>query len=434
MPNADAAVAEAAEGKAGAGHVDNVVVDGHTAGLQTGGDGGDVATRFAVDVEGKRCGAGFDGLHDGFDVVVDQNRKHRPEDFLLENLGTRGHVEQDGWGDVALVGANLAPDEGPGTAGEGVINQTTDALGVPLVDDALVIGRGRRVCAVFAGDGRLKCREEGIALGGVNENVVRGDADLAGVEEFGPHQAASGNSRICCLVHDDRGFPAEFEGDAARMRGGGGHHLLADGGRAGEVDVVEGEPEEVLGDLNAALNAEDFFWREDGLDNLGANGRNVRGELGGLQEGWAACGDGRHERTEKELQRVVPGCNDQGHALGLRANPRRRTHHGQSPRHLFLPHPPPQPTPNGLEFRLEHIDFRQVHLLRWFLEIRMHGRLDVRSALQHFSVQAFEPPDSGLGRQRALGGSSCLQAVERCGELSDRTRIGGGGNGHGHEE
>src|SRR5207245_567266 len=106
-------------------------------------------------------------------------------------------------------------------------------------------------------------------------------------------------------VDDGRRLAAQLEGDAGQVLGGGGHHHLADGGRAGEEDVVERQLEQGGGDLDVALEDGDLVLVEQLAHDLDHQRRQVRRHLRRLEDGGVAGGDGRDQRAEGQVHRVV---------------------------------------------------------------------------------------------------------------------------------
>ena len=417
VADADAAVAEPAERQGGAADMDDTVVDGDAAGLEPDEEPADVSPRATVDVEGERRGARFDQAHRLFNLLVDQNRKHRPENFLLHDLGVGRDVDEHCRRDVTPRGVDLPAGEDGRPAGPRFVDQPADPLGMSSIDDSLKIGGVGRRCPVFLVNRLLNGLEEGRLLRRVDQDVVRGDADLAGVDEFGPDQATSSHRRIRRFIYHHRRLAPQLQRHAARMRRRRSHHELPHRGRPREINVVKRLLQHGLRHLDAPLNARHLLGREDGLHNLGAHRRNVRREFRWLEHHRAAGRNRRHHGAEQQLQRIIPWGHHEHHALRLRAHPTRRAHHRQSPRHPLLAHPPTQAAPDRLELRLEHIDFGEVDLFGGLLEIGVHRGTNVVAPALDFGVKTVESRDAILCGQGALGGLALLQNLKQRGNL-----------------
>src|SRR5581483_10671111 len=217
--------------RAGRGALQHLVLDGRTAGEEV-----------------QRQGFGAGG-HEG-DAVVERVRHHdgedRPEDLLLHERRPGVRVGDDDGGEPG--GGEV------GAAGEGgdaavAVEQPGQAAKMGLVDDA---GRfGATGEALDLGDEPV---DEGRADAPFDEDVVGGDAGLAGVDQLGPGDAAGGDVEIGVGGDDDRALASQFERHGREVAGRRGHDDPADPGAAGEEDVVEGPLEQRLRHLHPALD------------------------------------------------------------------------------------------------------------------------------------------------------------------------------------
>src|SRR3989338_5356829 len=72
-----------------------------------------------------------------------------------------------------------------------------------------------------------------------DEDVIAGDAGLAGVDDLGPDDASSGDGKVGVIEDDAGALAAELEGDGGEMLGGSSHDDLADEAAARVGDLVE---------------------------------------------------------------------------------------------------------------------------------------------------------------------------------------------------
>ena len=138
-----------------------------------------------------------------------------------------------------------------GALGSGILDQALEPFVVAAVDDRGVVGIVED--ARIEAGGRLpEQAQELLDPAARHEGVVGRDAGLSGVEQLAAHDALDGARQIAVGMHDRRRFAAELQRDRHQVLRRGRHHLLADRGRAGEQDVVEGQPAQALGHLGSA--------------------------------------------------------------------------------------------------------------------------------------------------------------------------------------
>ena len=114
----------------------------------------------------------------------------------------------------------------------------------------------------------------------------------------------------------------------------------ADGGGAGEEDVVPPLGEQRGGLVDAALDDDDGVGVDVARDEPGQRGRAGRRQLGRLGHHAVAGGERRGHRLEEELDRVVPRGDHQRHAERLGLHPALGRRHGDRQAHLRRAHPP----------------------------------------------------------------------------------------------
>ncbi len=122
---------------------------------------------------------------------------------------------------------------------------------VPVRNDGGVVGT-LADAREHLSDGRLcGTHEVGQAVGRC-QHIVRGQADLAGVERLAVHDPRRGHGHVGGAADDDGALAAQFQRHRHEVLGGRPHHMPADRGRAGEDQMVEGQGGEGLSDLRAA--------------------------------------------------------------------------------------------------------------------------------------------------------------------------------------
>jgi len=184
------------------------------------------------------------------------------------------------------------------------------------IDDRRVVAIGEEARIEPRG-GRREVREKILELDPRHQRIIGRNAGLAGIEQFAAHDALDRHAQIGALVHDRRRLAAELERHGREVLCRRLQHLLADRGRAGIEDVIEGEPGEEFRDLGAALGDGDHVGGQPLGEDVRDQGRRPRRRLGGLDDHPVARGERRRERTDRQIQGIVPGGDDQRDTLGL---------------------------------------------------------------------------------------------------------------------
>ena len=135
---AHAARTHPTEGQLADTHLQHRVVDAHAAGAGVGDHAIDRGVVAAEHIEGERLVAIVDEAHRLVHVIDCDHRQDGPEDLLLHQGRVRLHPGQHGGRQVAGVALAVpAADGGVEAAG---IEQPGEAIPMPLVHDASVVG------------------------------------------------------------------------------------------------------------------------------------------------------------------------------------------------------------------------------------------------------------------------------------------------------
>ncbi len=261
----------------------------------------------------------------------------------------------------------------------------------------------------------------------VDEDVVGGDAGLAGVEPLPPGHAPGGHPQIGRAVDDHRALAAELEGHRGEVTGGGGHHHAADGPVAGVEEVVEPLGQQFRGLGHAAFDQGDGRGVEVAGHQAREQARGRRGDLGGLHHHGVAGGDGAGHGYQEELDRVVPRGDDQDHAEGFgdQTRPGRQGH--QRRWHPPGPVPPAQVADHALDLAHDEGEVGDESLERRLAEVGLQGGEElVLVVLEHADelLELATPPGQRAGGARAVGGT---QGRDGRGRRSGRGARGVGG-------
>lgn len=312
-----ARAADAAKGCVLHGHVQDAVVEGDTARVGAVEDGALLGSRRGEAVEGERVVVGGcvgNGLVEG----GVEDGQDGPEELLGQQRVVRRYIVHDCGRKVArLRVAVAAVDDLARRLGQEVV----EAVVVTVVDDArdivgLLGGAAIEELVKVLGEG---LEEGGLDLG-VDKDVVDADAYLARVEKLGAGDAPGGEVDVGVGGDNGRAAAAELEGDGGQVGGSAGVDDFADGGGAGEEDVIKLVAEEVVHLLWAGGDDADGSLVEVAGHDAGDEILGGRGQLAGLEDGGTSGGEGGDEGLKELHEGVVPCGDDEGDALGLAAD------------------------------------------------------------------------------------------------------------------
>ncbi len=277
---AHAAGPDAAERQGGLGDVHHRVVDGDAAGqgfrqhfLGSGPVVVEVVQRqraiMRVDVG--------DGL---VDIAITFHRQDRAEDLVAHDRGFVGWIEHDGGRNDPFGFGARRVDGGQRdhliAARAGFVEIAAQAPELALAGDVGVVGV---VVQAWIAGGHVAAQrfDEGFALAGMHQRVIRRDAGLAGVEKFAGCNARGCPGQGIAVADDGRGLAAQFQGDRGEIGRGGRHHLAADGCRAGEQQVVQRQAGERGGDIGTAERDRDPVFGKHLGQQVAQEGAGTRG-------------------------------------------------------------------------------------------------------------------------------------------------------------
>ncbi len=203
---------------------------------------------------------------------------------------------------------------------------------MPVVDDPPEVGVVAGVVAVELVQRRHHLLHQGVAHRCLGQDVVGGDAGLAGVEALAPHDAPGGHVQVGVGGHDGRALPAQLQGDRGEVACRSSHHHSAHVGAAGEQDVVEALLEQGRGLGHATFDHHHGLVVHVVRDQAGQHRRAGWGQLARLGHDGVAGPQGGGHRCQQQLDRVVPGRDDQRHAQRLGDDPGLARQRGQRER------------------------------------------------------------------------------------------------------
>ncbi len=150
--------------------------------------------------------------------------------------------------------------------------------------------------------------------------------------------------------------------------------------------MIEGQGEQGLGRVRLPLHQGHLILRKEPIQNLPEERVGVRRELRRLEDRAVAGGEGRHQRPQREVDGVVPGADDEHHALGLLADGTHAAQEADGGGHAPGLHPAGQVAKRLLDLGDDRIELREVDLFGRFPEVRRQGRLGL-GAMGHEGIQ-----------------------------------------------
>ena len=191
-----------------------------------------------------------------------------------------------------------------------------------FVDDAGVVVGLARVVAVERCHRIGELAQQLVLDDVLDQDVVGRHAGLAGVEELRPRDALRRDLDVRIGGDDRRALATQFERDRREVFCRSAHHHAADLAVAGVEDVIEAFLQQGRGLVDTAGDDRNRRTVEVPGDELLDQRRHRGSDLGGLQHRSVARRQCRHERSEQQLDRVVPRGDDADRAERL--GPQRR--------------------------------------------------------------------------------------------------------------
>ena len=363
-----------------------------------------------------------------FQIRVGTHGQDRPEDLLAHQVQVVRRVQHHGRHQQALaVGArrvHLRQRDHRHATFARLRQIALQALVLALVDDACVIAGIAEIAIALAHLLLQRLHELALARG-VDQHVVRRDAGLPRIEPFAGGQPRSGFFKWKVAANDRRRLAAQFQRDRYQMLGRGGHHLAADGRRAGEQQMVQRQRRHRSRHVRPTLHHRHPIGREHTGQQIGQERTGARRVFRRLQQHVVAGGNRGGQRHQRQRDRVVPGRDHADHAQRRRPQLRARG-----------PKPPARRCPLRLrpapQVAAQVIDGRQhAHAIG---QLRFHvGAMAeiLGDGLRHF-VQAWlqrlaqaAQVSFALVQRRALRLPGAAQGVQEGGEVFRRS----GGHG-----
>ena len=366
--------------------------------------------------------AGKEIERQGFGPLVDQgdgapqvgNREHgqqRPEQLLLHQGVVEALHGDQGGGDPAPADIALAtPEDLPPLAG--ALQQPRQALELAVVHDRGQVGGVQGSAAEAGCEPLLHLADQGLADPLLHQQVVGRDAGLSGVEGLAPHQAPRRHRQVGVSQHHGWAFPPQLQGHGGEVLGRGGHHQSPHPLAACEKDVIELLLQQRLGRVAIAQHHLHGVRGEGGGDQIGDHLRGGRRLFRRLQHGGVTRRQGTHQRLDAEVERVVPGADDQHAAQGFTDHLRGAGLEAQGHAHPAWGHPAPQLPAAELDLLL-HGHQLEVGLNRWLAQVVGEGG-------QHRIAVGAHSPLQPVQLGQAPGQRACQPGAHRLAQGGDR--------------
>ncbi len=165
--------------------------------------------------------------------------------------------------------------------------------------------------------------------------------------------------------------------------------------------MVERQCQQLLRGGHPALHERDLGRVEQLGHQFGDERVDVGREFGRLQDHRVARRDGRHQRAEQGVHRVVPGADDQAAPARLEQHPSTRAQRGERGPHALWPHPARQVRDGVARFVHHRQQLGQVDLQRWLAQVGREGGVPGLAAAQQAIAQPLE-----FGHALAGGGAA----------------------------
>ena len=215
---------------------------------------------------------------------------------------------------------------------------------------------------------------------------------MARVQPLAPRHASCGNFDVRTGVDDDRALAAEFQRDGREVLRGGGHDDAADGSVARVEDVIEVLRQEFGGFGNSTFDQRDGRLVEVFRNETRERSRRGSRDFRRLHHHGIACCDGTRNRNEKQLDRVVPRCDDENDTEGFGNEARLRWHCDEGSAHAARLVPLLQVLQHHLHFGDDVGDVGEVTLGDGLAEVRCKGGLEFAFVLFEHADHCLELP------------------------------------------
>ena len=278
------------------------------------------APAIAVEkVERQRPVAGIDEGQRLIEMPVGDDGQQRAKNFFLHQppvgigIDNQRRRQAPGVGVLAVAERNDLSAIRPC-----FIEQTLQTPPVTAIDDGGVVAVGRKIG--IAGGDHLPCRlDEDREFSRRQQDVIRGNTGLAGVQAFAGENPGCGRFDRIVRCNQRRRFAAQFERHRCQVGCRRLHDVPPDSGRAGEEQMVEGKGGEGCRQRLIATDDRQLVAAEIARRQFGEDGCGRRRKLRHLEQCPITGGEGCGQRAEGEVDWIVPGADDADTAQRLRA-------------------------------------------------------------------------------------------------------------------
>ena len=221
--------------------------------------------------------------------------------------------------------------------------------------------------------GTGECLRELVLQRTVDQQIVRRNTGLPGVEGFAPGDAARGGRDVGPAVDDAGTFTAQFQYDGRQIPGRRGHDDSSQRRASREEDHVPAQVEQPGVHIPVALHDGDVLFVEnfgdEPFDRLCDVGRIRRR----FQQGGAAGRNGADQWVQQQLHGVVPRCDDERLPEGLTDDPAFRRQEFERRGARFGAHPFAEMAQVVADFTPDDADFGKIGLFGGFTQVCPQG-------------------------------------------------------------
>ncbi len=308
-----AAFTDSAKGKVGRREMNNRVVDATTAMGDTGKNVFFVCFAGCEEIESQRFRSRIHLLYNILQIFKLQYRKQRTEDFFLHDWAFPRNIVKNGRFNpidfrIRLTTAINVP----------AFHQTQEPLKMLFIHNLwefLFIRLAEEFRDVFG----HACKEL-FFHSFLYKHIVWSDAGLAGIDEFAPNDALGSKINLRSGVDDAGTLSSQFKCHGSEVLGCRLHDKSPDGGTAGEENVIKFLGKQIFVGFPAPEHHRNVFFRKSLAQHFRYYLGGLRGMVGRFQNRAIACSQRPDQRSDRQLEGIIPGGDNQHDAIGFRIN------------------------------------------------------------------------------------------------------------------
>ena len=220
----------------------------------------------------------------------------------------------------------------------GFIQPALQTPALVFIDDVAVVGVGGQI-GIMSAHPSARFFDKGRVQRLGQQHIIGRNAGLAGVYPFAAHHPRHRLIQIGIFQNQRGRFAAQFQRERGEVGSRRLHHQAADGGGAGEKQMVKRQRGKSRSHIRAALHNGQLIGGKIVRHGIGQPAAERGRMLRGFYHGAVAGGKGADQRADAEKKRIIPRRNHAHHAHRLRHNAVFRRPERPRHRRLARPHP-----------------------------------------------------------------------------------------------